>query len=183
MDSAEVPLLARGEQGIEGGGRLDCREETDGMEGMDVIGVARAAGATSPIRSINAVASVPAMRSILSTDSVASSPVAPGDALAAADVPAAEAAIPVNSLIAVSEKAGAEPSIEASTALIAFEAPDWGDRLLALSEAGHETLSQSAGGRLVSRLLPDSRRLEVRIVEPLREGISYAASKFKKPIL
>ena len=89
--------------------------------------------------------------------------------------------IEVTSLIAFAEEAVEEPADTLlSLSLIAYEADDWGDRLLALNEATHESLSHSFGGRLVIRLLPDNRQLEQHVVEPLRERMDNLKNKRKQ---
>ena len=89
--------------------------------------------------------------------------------------------IEVTSLIAFAEEAVAEPADTLlSLSLIAYESDDWGDRLLALNEATHESLSHSFGGRLVIRLLPDNRQLEQHVVEPLRERMDNLKNKRKQ---
>ena len=89
--------------------------------------------------------------------------------------------IEVTSLIAFAEEAVEEPADTLlSLSLIAYEAGDWGDRLLALNEATHESLSHSFGGRLVIRLLPDNRQLEQHVVEPLRERMDNLKNKRKQ---
>ena len=93
----------------------------------------------------------------------------------------APAIIEVSSLIAYAEEPVAEPvDTLHSLTLIAYETEDWGDRLLALNEATHESLSQSFGGRLVSHLLPDNQQLEQRVVEPLRERMDNLKNKLKQ---
>ncbi len=89
--------------------------------------------------------------------------------------------IEVTSLIAFAEEAEEEPADTLlSLSLIAYETDDWGDRLLALNEATHESLSHSFGGRLVIRLLPDNRQLEQHVVEPLRERMDNLKNKRKQ---
>lgn len=89
--------------------------------------------------------------------------------------------IEVTSLIAFAEEAVEEPADTLlSLSLIAYESDDWGDRLLALNEATHESLSHSFGGRLVIRLLPDNRQLEQHVVEPLRERMDNLKNKRKQ---
>lgn len=89
--------------------------------------------------------------------------------------------IEVTSLIAFAEEAVEEPADTLlSLSLIAYETDDWGDRLLALNEATHESLSHSFGGRLVIRLLPDNRQLEQHVVEPLRERMDNLKNKRKQ---
>lgn len=91
------------------------------------------------------------------------------------------AIIEVSSLIAYAEESISEPVDTIHTlTLIAYETEDWGDRLLALNEATHESLSQSFGGRLVSHLLPDNQQLEQRVVEPLRERMDNLKNKLKQ---
>ena len=89
--------------------------------------------------------------------------------------------IEVTSLIAFAEEAVEEPADTLlSLSLIAYESDDWGDRLLALNEATHESLSHSFGGRLAIRLLPDNRQLEQHVVEPLRERMDNLKNKRKQ---
>lgn len=85
------------------------------------------------------------------------------------------APLPSTNLIALEEEAAPIPS----QSLIAQEPDDWGDRLLALNEATHESLSHSTGGRLVSRLLPGNDQLTEHLVDPLREGMNNIRNKRK----
>ena len=87
--------------------------------------------------------------------------------------------IEVSSLIAYEEEAVPADTLH-SPSLIAYEPDDWGDRLLALNDATHETLSHSLVGRFVSRRLPDNRQLEERVVEPLRERMDNLKNKLKQ---
>lgn len=90
-------------------------------------------------------------------------------------VPSPTAPLPSTNLIALEEEAAPIPS----QSLIAQEPDDWGDRLLALNSATHESLSHSAGGRLVSRLLPGNDQLAEHLVDPLREGMNNIRNKRK----
>ncbi len=101
-----------------------------------------------------------------------------GGAVPEAPVAAPAEVIPSTSLIAFDDS-GVEDTL-ASFSLIAFEPADWGDRLLAANDGARESLAQSAGGRLVSRLLPDSDQLAEHVVDPLRERLSIMRNKLKQ---
>lgn len=90
-------------------------------------------------------------------------------------VPSPTAPLPSTNLIALEEEAAPIPS----QSLIAQEPDDWGDRLLALNSATHESLSHTTGGRLVSRLLPGNDQLTEHLVDPLREGMNNIRNKRK----
>ena len=90
-------------------------------------------------------------------------------------VPSPTAPLPSTNLIALEEEAAPIPS----QSLIAQEPDDWGDRLLALNSATHESLSHTTGGRLVSRLLPGNDQLAEHLVDPLREGMNNIRNKRK----
>lgn len=90
-------------------------------------------------------------------------------------VPSPTAPLPSTNLIALEEEAAPIHS----QSLIAQEPDDWGDRLLALNSATHESLSHTTGGRLVSRLLPGNDQLTEHLVDPLREGMNNIRNKRK----
>lgn len=90
-------------------------------------------------------------------------------------VPSPTTPLPSTNLIALEEEAAPIPS----QSLIAQEPDDWGDRLLALNSATHESLSHTTGGRLVSRLLPGNDQLAEHLVDPLREGMNNIRNKRK----
>lgn len=87
--------------------------------------------------------------------------------------------IEVNSLIAF-ESDDVSGDTLYTTALIIYErSSDWGDALLAANDSFHDGLSSRPLGRMVSRALPDSRRLKEKVVEPLREKIDNVKNIIK----
>lgn len=69
--------------------------------------------------------------------------------------------------------------VESWSLIVYDNTADWGDLLLAANDAYQESLNEHPLGRLVSRTLPDSRQLEERVVEPLRQRIENLKNKRK----
>ena len=87
--------------------------------------------------------------------------------------------IEVNTLIVYETEQVKEDTFY-TTGLIAYDrSADWGDVLLAANDAYRESLNERPLGRMVSRVLPDSRQLEENVVEPLREKIDNIKSIIK----
>ena len=114
-----------------------------------------------------------------------------GDALAAAEEteatvatdtpeePVATAPIETDMLIVFEDDPEQAAPVESWSLIVYDNTADWGDLLLAANDAYHESLNEHPLGRLVSRTLPDSRQLEERVVEPLRQRIENLKNKRK----
>lgn len=91
----------------------------------------------------------------------------------------ATAPIETDMLIAIEDDPGQATTVESWSLIVYDNTADWGDLLLAANDAYHESLNEHPLGRLVSRTLPDSRQLEERVVEPLRQRIENLKNKRK----
>ncbi len=132
---------------------------------------------SKPSRPTN-ISSISCLTSITSPTSSSSSstPQALHDTLLPMEViPVVE----VSTLIAYEEETTPADTLISHSLIAHDHSSDWGDLLLAANDVAHETLSQSFGGRIVSRLLPDSRQLEETVVVPLRERANHLKSKLK----
>ena len=91
--------------------------------------------------------------------------------------PVATAPIETDMLIAIEDDPGQVATVESWSLIVYDNSADWGDLLLAANDAYQESLNEHPLGRLVSRTLPDSRQLEERVVEPLRQRIENLKNK------
>ena len=91
--------------------------------------------------------------------------------------PVATAPIETDMLIAIEDDPGQVTTVESWSLIVYANSADWGDLLLAANDAYQESLNEHPLGRLVSRTLPDSRQLEERVVEPLRQRIENLKNK------
>ena len=91
--------------------------------------------------------------------------------------PVATAPIETDMLIVIEDDPGQVATVESWSLIVYDNSADWGDVLLAANDAYQESLNEHPLGRLVSRTLPDSRQLEERVVEPLRQRIENLKNK------
>ena len=91
--------------------------------------------------------------------------------------PVATAPIETDMLIAIEDDPGQVATVESWSLIVYDNSADWGDLLRAANDAYQESLNEHPLGRLVSRTLPDSRQLEERVVEPLRQRIENLKNK------
>ena len=91
--------------------------------------------------------------------------------------PVATAPIETDMLIVIEDDPGQVATVESWSLIVYDKSADWGDLLLAANDAYQESLNEHPLGRLVSRTLPDSRQLEERVVEPLRQRIENLKNK------
>lgn len=101
------------------------------------------------------------------------------EATEGAEESVATAPIETDMLIAIENDPGQATTVESWSLIVYDNTADWGDLLLAANDAYHESLNEHPLGRLVSRTLPDSRQLEERVVEPLRQRIENLKNKRK----
>lgn len=87
--------------------------------------------------------------------------------------------IPTNSLIAYEDTPTEATSMETESLIVYDRSADWGDMLLAATDAYRDDLNSRPLGRMVARHLPDNQQLEQNIVEPLREKIDNIKNKIK----
>lgn len=157
MEVAEGPLTA----GVE---RIEGIDSIERIEGIEAIGGTERIEDLSvkPVRSIKSIESI---ASIASIESIASTP-----STLTQESAAQPEIIPVNTLIAIEEPLASVKPL-ATSALIVYEEPDWGDMLLAANDAFRDNLGSTPIGQRLANTLPDSRQLEETIVEPLRTRI------------
>ncbi len=93
--------------------------------------------------------------------------------------PMATVPIETDMLIVIEDDPEQATTVESWSLIVYDNTADWGDLLLAANDAYQESLNEHPLGRLVSRTLPDSRQLEERVVEPLRQRIENLKNKRK----
>ena len=93
--------------------------------------------------------------------------------------PVATVPIETDMLIVIEDDPEQATTVESWSLIVYDNTADWGDLLLAANDAYQESLNEHLLGRLVSRTLPDSRQLEERVVEPLRQRIENLKNKRK----
>ena len=101
------------------------------------------------------------------------------EATEGAEEPVATVPIETDMLIAIEDDPEQATTVESWSLIVYDNTADWGDLLLAANDAYQESLNEHPLGRLVSRTLPDSRQLEERVVEPLRQRIENLKNKRK----
>ena len=101
------------------------------------------------------------------------------EATEGAEEPVATAPIETDMLIVFEDDPEQAAPVESWSLMVYDNTADWGDLLLAANDAYQESLNEHLLGRLVSRTLPDSRQLEERVVEPLRQRIENLKNKRK----
>ena len=101
------------------------------------------------------------------------------EATEGAEEPVATVPIETDMLIVIEDDPEQATTVESWSLIVYDNTADWGDLLLAANDAYQESLNEHPLGRLVSRTLPDSRQLEERVVEPLRQRIENLKNKRK----
>ncbi len=101
------------------------------------------------------------------------------EATEGAEEPVATVPIETDMLIVIEDDPEQATTVESWSLIVYDNTADWGDLLLAANDAYQESLNEHLLGRLVSRTLPDSRQLEERVVEPLRQRIENLKNKRK----